>query len=36
MILRPEPRIKGVKTEEVISQILEEVEVPTTQGQLED
>ena len=36
MILRPEPRIKGVKTEEIISQILEEVEVPTTQGQLED
>jgi len=36
MILRPEPRIKGVKTEEIISQILEEVEVPTTQGQPED
>jgi MoxR-like ATPase len=36
MILKPEPRIKGVKTEEIISQILEEVEVPTTQGQLED
>ena len=36
MILRPEPRIKGVKTEEIISQILEEVEVPTTQGQLEE
>ena len=36
IILRPEPRIKGVQTEEIISQILEEVEVPTTQGQLED
>ena len=36
MILKPEPRIKGVKTEEIISQILEEVEVPTTQGQLEE
>jgi MoxR-like ATPase len=36
IILKPEPRIKGVKTEEIISQILEEVEVPTTQGQLED
>ena len=36
IILKPEPRIKGVQTEEIISQILEEVEVPTTQGQLED
>ena len=36
IILKPEPRIKGVKTEEIISEILEEVEVPTTQGQLED
>ena len=36
IILKPEPRIKGVKTEEIISQILEEVEVPTTQGQLEE
>ena len=36
IILKPEPRIKGVKTEEIVSQILEEVEVPTTQGQLED
>ena len=36
IILKPEPRIKGVKTEEIVSQILEEVEVPTIQGQLED
>ena len=36
IILKPEPRIKGVQTEEIVSQILEEVEVPTTQGQLED
>jgi len=36
IILKPEPRIKGVKTEEIISQILEDVEVPTTQGQLEE
>jgi len=36
IILKPEPRIKGVKTEEIISEILEQVEVPTTQGQLED
>ena len=36
IILKPEPRIKGVKTEEIVSQILEEVEVPTTQGQLEN
>lgn len=32
IILKPEPRIKGVQTEEIISQILQEVEVPTTQG----
>jgi|TARA_Y100001970_G_C14220789_1_gene852559 MoxR-like ATPase len=36
IILKPEPRIKGVKTEEIVSEILEQVEVPTTQGQLED
>ena len=36
IILKPEPRIKGVKTEEIISEILEQVEVPTTQGQLEN
>ena len=35
IILKPEPRIKGVKTEEIVSEILEQVEVPTTQGQLE-
>ncbi len=32
IILKPEPRIKGVQPEEIISQILQEVEVPTTQG----
>ena len=32
LILKPEPRIKGVQPEEIISQILQEVEVPTTQG----
>ena len=36
IILKPEPRIKGVKTEEIVSEILEQVEVPTTQGQLEN
>ena len=36
IILKPEPRIKGVKTEEIVSEILEQVEVPTTQGQLEE
>ena len=36
IILKPEARIKGVKTEEIVSEILEQVEVPTTQGQLED
>ena len=36
IILKPEPRSKGVKTEEIVSEILEQVEVPTTQGQLED
>ena len=36
IILKPEPRIKCVKTEEIVSEILEQVEVPTTQGQLED
>ena len=36
IILKPEPRIKGVKTEEIVSEILEQVEVPTTQAQLED
>tara|TARA_B100001029_G_scaffold89625_1_gene73579 strand:+ start:3292 stop:4377 length:1086 start_codon:yes stop_codon:yes gene_type:complete len=36
IILKPEPRIKGVKTEEIVSEILEAVEVPTTQGQLEE
>ena len=36
IILKPEPRIKGVKTEAIVSEILEQAEVPTAQGQLED
>nr|AIF07397.1 methanol dehydrogenase regulatory protein (moxR) [uncultured marine group II/III euryarchaeote KM3_202_G05] len=35
IILKPEPRIKGVQPEEIISQILQEVEVPTTQGYID-
>ncbi len=32
VMLKPEPRIKGVKPEEIISKILTDVEVPTVQG----
>ncbi len=32
ILLKPEPRIKGVKNEEIISRILTDVEVPTVQG----
>ena len=32
VMLKPEPRIKGVKPEEIISKILTDVEVPTIQG----
>ena len=32
LILKPEPRIKGVQPEEILSDILGSVEVPTTQG----
>lgn len=32
ILLKPEPRIKGVKPEEILSRILTEVEVPTVQG----
>ena len=32
IILKPEPRIKGIQPEEIISDILASVEVPTTQG----